>query len=352
MQRAFFAFVTVMLLVANGSAQAQSRIKIATLVPENSAWGSQMKAARDEIKERTDGRVKLHFYWGGVQGSGDPATVKKMIRIGQLHGGDFTPTDFQDKLPDLNIYGLPFVFESLDEVSYVRKQMDQTLADGLTKEGFVTFGFAGDFAIILSSVPVRGLADLKGRKVWLPEGDKISDRAMKKLQLVPNSQPVADVLVGLKTGLFDVVTMPAGAAVALQLHTAVKYFTDMPVIYAMQFLAIQDKVFNKLSAEDQAVAREVLTRAYANIDAQVPADAANAKEALANNGIESVTPNDGEFEQIAELMEANNRDMAKQGMYSLDLLELMQQHIDDYRAAQAAELANTSTDAVALAGKQ
>ena len=208
-----------------------------------------MRSSAKEIKERTEGRVDLNFRYGGTMG--DAGQVKQMMRIGQLHGGDFTPTDFQDQLPDLNVYGLPFAFESLEEVNYVRERMDEALQASIEEAGYVTFGFAGDFAIVLSNIPVRGLDDLRSRKIWLPEGDAISDRAMKELQLVPNSKPISDVLTGLKTGLFDVVTMPASVAVALQLHTAVKYYTDVPVIYAMNFLAIQEKTFNKLSAEDQ-----------------------------------------------------------------------------------------------------
>ncbi len=173
---------------------------------------------------------------------------------------------------------------------------------------------------------------MKGRKVWLPEGDVISDRALKKLQLVPNSKPISDVMTGLKTGLFDVVAIPPAAAVALQWHTAVKYFTDMPVIYAMQFLAIQKKKFDKLESADQEIVREVLTRVYSEINEQAPIDAANAREALANSGITSVEADQGEFAQIQKVMAENNRDMAKQGMFSLELLELMQRHIDEFRS--------------------
>ena len=330
-----FAVISIILVLVTGSASAATVIKIATLVPENSSYGGKFKAARAEIKERTEGRVTLKFYYGGTQGQGDAATVKKMIKIGQLQGSDFTPTDFQDKMPDLNLYGLPFVFESIEEVNYVRKHMDALLAEGFADEGFVTFGFAGDFAIILSNTPVRGLGDLKGRKVWLPEGDAISDRAMKKLRLVPNSKPLSDVLIGLRTGLFDVAPMPPAAAVLLQLHTAVKYFTDMPVIYAMQFMAIQKRVFEKLSSNDQAVVREVLTRVYSEINDQSPADAVNAKEALASSGLESITPDEREFERLQKVMAENNREMAKQGMFSLELLEKMQRHIDEYRSEHA-----------------
>ena len=325
--------LSLMLAIAASPAIAATQIKVATLVPKASSWGSKIDAARAEIKEQTDGRVILKVYYGGVQGHA--AKVKQKIKIGQLHGGDFTPTDFQDKMPNLNLYGLPFVFNSIDEVNYVREQMDETLSAGFAEQGYVTFGFAGDFAIILSNNPVRGLGDMRGRKVWLPEGDAISDRALKKLQLVPNSKPISDVMTGLKTGLFDVVAIPPAAAVALQWHTAVKYLTDMPVIYAMQFMAIQKRVFDKLSAEDQAVMREVLTRVYAEINEQAPVDAANARDALANSGITVVEPNAGEFEHIQKIMAENNHDMAVQGLFSLELLETMQQHIVDFRNQNA-----------------
>ncbi len=337
MNRFGFAVISLILVLVAGTTSAATVIKIATLVPGNSSYGSKIKAAGIEINERTDGRVKLKVYYGGTQGQGDAATVKKMIKIGQLHGGDFTPTDFQDEMPDLNLYGLPFVFRSIEEVNYVRKHMDGLLAEGFADEGFVTFGFAGDFAIILSNTPVRGLGDLKGRKVWLPEGDNISDRAMKTLRLVPNSKPLSDVLIGLRTGLFDVAPIPPTAAVLLQLHTAAEYFTDMPVIYAMQFLAIQKRVFDTLSNDDQLVMRDVLNRMYRELNDETPADAENAKQALASNGLESITPAEGEFERLQKVMADNNRAMAKQGMFSLELLEMMHRYIDEYRSKHADE---------------
>ena len=335
MNKIGLAVISLMLVLVTGSAGAETVIKIATLAPENSSYGSKIGAARAEIKERTEGRVTLKMYFGGTQGQGDPGTVKKMIKIGQLQGGDFTPTDFQDKMPNLNLFGLAFVFKSVDEVNYVRKHMDNLLAEGFADEGFVMFGFAGDFSIILSNTPVRGLGDLKGRKVWLPEGDAISDKAMKKLRLVPNSKPLSDVLIGLRTGLFDVVTIPPTAAVLLQLHTAVKYFTDMPVVYAMQFMAIQKQAFDKLSAEDQVVMRDVLTRVYSELNDESPAAAVNAKEALASSGLESIVPDEGEFERLQKIMADLNRDMAEQGMFSLELLETMHRHLNEYRSEHA-----------------
>src|SRR5690606_33099702 len=211
-----------MVLALFAAAQAGAAdLKIATVLPENTQWMKDMRAGAAEIRERTDGRVNFKFYSGGVQGN--PQTVLRKIKIGQLHGGAFTPTDLQGVYADLNIYGLPFLFESVEEADYVREAIDPKLAAGLEKAGFVSFGFAtAGFARIMSNVPIRSHEDLRGRKVWVPEGDLISYQAMQALDLSPVTLPVTDVLTGLQTGLIDIVAMPPAAALVLQWHTRVR----------------------------------------------------------------------------------------------------------------------------------
>ncbi len=324
-------FAALVLATGSHSVAAQTtQIKIATLAPENTSWMKAFRAGAAEIKERTDGRVVLKFYSGGVQGT--EAKVLRKIQIGQLHGSTFAPMDFQKQYPELNIYGLPFVFESEDEVNYVRKRMDSKLQQGLQKLGFTSFGFAsGGFAIVMSNEPIRGHADLKGKKVWLPQGDLISYEAMKALQLSPVSLPITDVLTGLQTGLIEIVAIPPVVALALQWHTKVRYVTQMPVLYAMGFLGIQSKVLARLDDADRVVVTEVLSRIYAEVNAASPQESLNATQALMNIGLENVEPNEGEFERMRDLMVATNRDMAKREMFSLDLLDEMQRHIDEYR---------------------
>lgn len=320
--------------LAATTAHAQStQIKIATLAPENSQWMTEFRAGAKEIKTRTEGRVELKFYSGGVQGN--ESKVLRKIQIGQLHGGTFAPTDFQKRYPDLNIYGLPFVFRSEDEVNYVRQFMDEKLEAGFDDLGFQTFGFAsGGFAIVMSNDPVRSYEDLKGKKVWLPEGDLISYEAMKALQLSPVALPMTDVLTGLQTGLIDIVAIPPVVALALQWHTKVKYVTELPVLFAMGFMAINDRTYNKLTAEDQAIVDEVLSRIYAEVNAASEEESKNAVNALISVGLKNVAPSDGEFDKISEIMRQTNRDMAQRGMFSAELLREMQQHLRDYREQQ------------------
>lgn len=306
-------------------------LKIATVLPENTAWMKDMRAAVAEIRKRTDGRVGLKIYTGGVQGS--PDKVLRKIKIGQLHGGAFTPTDLQQEYADLNIYGLPFLFASEEEVNYVRERIDPKLAQGLEEAGFVSFGFAsGGFAIILSNTPVRSHGDLKGRKVWVPEGDQISYEAMRALQLAPVTLPLTDVLTGLQTGLIDIVAMSPAGALVLQWHTKVKYLTPMPILYSMGLLAIQERAFERLEPADQAVVRDVMSGLYGKWDRENQQDAENALRALIRSGIEAVEPAPGEQKKLHELMNDNNRTMARAGLFSAELLEEVLQHIESYRS--------------------
>ena len=343
MRKTMMSLAAIVLMIGGQSAVAQTQIKIATLAPQNSSWATEFQSGAKEIEERTAGRVKLKFYWGGAQGA--ESKVLQKIKIGQLHGGTFSPTDFQERYPDVNIYGLPFFFESHDEVDYVRDRIDQKLRKGFEDLGFRTFGFAGGgFAYILSNDPVRSHEDLKGKKVWLPEGDLISYEAMKALQLSPVPLPVTDVLTGLQTGLIDIVAIPPVVALALQWHTKVKYVTQIPVLFAMGFMAVDNRALRRVSAEDQKIMADVLGRVYAEVDAASKSEGENAVEALLGVGIENVEPLPGEVERLRVAMLDTNRQMAQRGMFSTELLEEMQAYVDEYRQENGNQDAEAAGD--------
>ena len=308
-------------------------LKIATVTPEGSAWMEAMRAGAKEIKERTDGRVEIKYYGGGVMGNDDKVLGK--IRIGNLHGGAFTPSALQSIYPDVSLYGLPLVFDSEEEAAYVRDRLDQTLRDGLEENGFVSFGFAATgFAVLMSNEPVEGLADLKGKRVWVPEGDPISYATMEALSVSPVTLPMTDVLTGLQTGLLDMVTMSPIGALVLQWHTKVSYVTDLPLVYTMGFMAISKKAFDKISADDQQVVREVMSDIYARFNEKNLVDNKDALQALLNSGIELVPAADGEKARIRDVLAESNRSMAVAGQYSLELYETMMQYVEEYRRGQ------------------
>lgn len=322
-------FLSIIVLFSSLPAMAAT-LKIATVTPEGSQWMNVMRASAKEIKQRTDGRVLIKYYGGGVKG--DDAKVLGQIRIRQLQGGAFTPSALAAQYLDLNLYGMPLVFDSAEEAAYVRSRMDARLQHGLEDAGFVNFGFAtSGFANIMSSTPIKTLADLKGKRVWVPEGDSISYKSMQSLSLNPVTLPLTDVLTGLQTGLIDIVAIPPIVALVLQWHTKVKYVTQVPLVYSFGFMAIDKKAFEKIGAADQAIVREVMAATYRRFDKVNLVDNQGAFNALVKSGIEVVKFDDEEFFKVRELLLASNLKLGAEGAFTLDLYEEMLHHIDDYR---------------------
>jgi TRAP-type C4-dicarboxylate transport system substrate-binding protein/TRAP-type C4-dicarboxylate transport system permease small subunit len=309
--------LSIVALVLSAPAMAVT-LKIATVTPNGSQWMADMKAGAAEVKERTEGRVQIKFYGGGVKG--DDAKVLGQIRIRQLQGGAFTPSALAAQYSDLNLYGMPLVFDSEEEAAFVRSRMDARLSAGLEEAGFVNFGFAtSGFANIMSATPVRTLADLKGKRVWVPEGDNISAQSLKALSLNPVTLPLTDVLTGLQTGLIDIVAIPPIVALIMQWHTKVKYVTQVPFVYTLGFMAIDKKTFDKISDEDQNIIREVMTKTYQNFDKMNVIDNDAAFDSLIKSGIENVDFDRAEFNKVREILLASNRKIGLGGAFTLEL---------------------------------
>jgi TRAP-type transport system periplasmic protein len=193
----------------------------------------------------------------------------------------------------------------------------------------------------MSNTPISTLDDLKGKKVWVPEGDNISRHSMEAMSLSPVSLPLTDVLTGLQTGLIDIVAMSPIGALVLQWHTKVKYITELPLVYTMGFMAVDKRAFNKISEADQVIVREVMDRTYRNFDKQNLIDNRGARDALLNAGLESVPFDIEEYQRIREVLMVSTAALGEQGLFSPELFEEMLRYAEEYRGQPTAESGST-----------
>lgn len=323
--------LTILLFVIAIPLQAQT-IKLATLAPEGSGWMNAMRAGAAEIGERTEGRVKFKFYGGGVQGN-DKQVLRKM-RIGQLHGGAFTSSVLGEFQKDAALYAMPMLFNDLDEVQFARQRMDNKLRSLLEQAGFVNFGFAGGgFAHIMSIRPVANLDDLEGLKVWIPDGDQLAYGAIKALGVSPVTMPLTDVLTGLQTELIDTIMGPPAGTIILQWNTGVSYITELPLAYIYAMLIVDKKYFDRIEATDQLIVREVMEKVYRGFDQQGNEDNIKAYQALLDDGMKSVMPDQGQVPVWRDVVQKSNHQLAQEGMVSIGLLNEIECYIKAFRDA-------------------
>ncbi len=322
--------IALILLGMISAANAQT-IKLATLAPEGSSWMVAMRAGAKEIGQRTDGRVKFKFYGGGVQGN-DKQVLRKM-RIGQLHGGAFTSNALVAFQKDAILYGMPMLFNNLEEVRFARDRMDDKLRALIEQAGYVNFGFAsGGFAHIMSNRPIANLEDMEGLKVWVPDGDRISYDAVKALGVSPVTMPLTDVLTGLQTELIDTIMGSPIGTIVLQWNTGVSYITELPLAYIYAMMIIQKKYFDRIAPADQAIVREVMERVYLGFEEQGNEDNIQAYKALLADGMKSVTPNQDQLQEWHGAIEASNHKLAAEDVIDAGLLSEIECYVAAYRA--------------------
>ena len=307
-------------------------LKVATVVPEGSAWMKEMRKAAKEIEAKTAGGVRFKFYPGGIMGS--DKTIMRKIRAGQLHGGGFTGGALAQVYPDIDLYGLPLLIRSYAEADYVRSKMDATMIAGLERSGFVALAISdGGFAYLMSQQPLRQVGDLRGAKVWIQEGDVMSLTAFEIAGVSPIQLALADVYTALQTGLVDTLAAPAMGAIALQWHTRVKYLTDVPLTYLTGAFVIDRKTFAQLPAEHQRIVRDVVREAAQRLDAASRKGEESARKALRDHGIEFVsatTPE--EVERWHDITRQALVVLREKQIYSDALIDELQRHLEDFRS--------------------
>jgi TRAP-type C4-dicarboxylate transport system substrate-binding protein len=319
----------ITVFVLSPLAQAKT-FKIATAAPEGTTWMKQIRQGAELIQKKTSGRVKFKFYTGGVMGS-DKSVLKKM-RIGQLHGGAITGGGLSDIYPDIQIYSLPFLFHTHAEVDYVRKSMDDLLKQGMQKKGLRILGISeGGFAYFMSRTKVRKVEDLSGLKNWLPEGDDITRTIYETVGISPVPLPLSDVYTGLQTGLIDTIGSNPTGAIAFQWHTKVKYATDIPLMYLIGVLVIDDKAFQKISPEDQATVTDVMADVFRKLDSLNRQDNINARRALEQQGIEFVKISEDEERRWHSFAEKSRQSLKAQNLYTEEMFKVLESLLKEYR---------------------
>jgi len=317
-------------IACTGPAQATT-FKIATLVPAGTDWMKAMKQGAKSIAEKTDGRVELKFYPGGVMGS--EQSVLRKIRAGQLQGGAFSSGGLADVYPDIQLLNLPMLFDSFAEVDYVRARMEPVMKQNLEAKGFVLLGVAeAGFTRIFSAQPIGDLAAIRKSRLWAPEGDLMVEETYRSMGLSPVFLPISDVYTGLQTGLVDTVTATPSVAIAFQWHSNLGYMTETPLAYLVGLLAIDRHAFDRISSADQAIVRQEIALAVASLDKITREGERRAAEALQNQGFVFVRPESEEIAQWRRLAYESVERLIDRGALTREGVELVRRQLCDYRS--------------------
>ena len=309
------------------------QIKFATLAPEGSTWMKTMHAIDDELRQRTENRLGFKFYPGGVQG--DEKDVLRKIRNGQLHGGGFTGFGLGVVVPEVRVNELPFMFESLDELDYLREQTDPYFEKAFEDKGFVHLGWADvGFIYVFSKKPIKTPDDMNSARMWIWAGDPLAELFFKAFGISPIPLSAPDVLTSLQTGVIDAVYGSSLACVALQWFTRIDYMTDVPLTHGLGAALISTKALKKVAPADVLILREVSQPLLRQLTEKTRKQNQEAMGEMKKEGVQLIAVDET---TRAEFFATGRRAWGDGvgRLYSQELLDRVTAIVEDYRNGRA-----------------
>jgi TRAP-type C4-dicarboxylate transport system substrate-binding protein len=304
-------YVTLLLAPPSAGGQPPTVIKLATLAPEGSAWIQVLKAAADEAQQKTGNAVQFKIYPGGVMG--DERDMVRKMHIGQIHAAMLSSASLASLYPEIDALQIPFLFSSYPEADFVVGKMEAGFKAGLEKNGYVALGWSeAGFVYLMSTVPVDTLELLRKAKVWIWNDSPMAKAIFEEADVMGVPLSIADVLVGLQTGLVEVVYAPPSVAVALQWFTRVKFVTDAPLNYMLGGLVARKEAFDKIDPPHQAVVKEVFQRHSTRLREAIRAENQEALSVMQKQGIKLLTPGEA---QIADYKAISEKAMQRESSH-------------------------------------
>jgi TRAP-type C4-dicarboxylate transport system substrate-binding protein len=258
------ALHVLVFLALAAAAQAQTVVKLATILPEGTVWDKNIKQMGEEWKTATDGRVTVTVFAGGTQGD-EPQVLRKM-RVDALQAAAFTAVGLGSIDAAFNVFDIPFFFDSYDELNYVTDKLTPEIRKRVEAKGFVLLNWGGGgWAQVFTKKPVQTVDDLKSVKLYTSAGNDRMVQWFKANGFQPRAMAMTDIMTGLTTGMIDGLPSPPLGALMFQWYRQTPYMLELGlapiiganVITAKTWKAIPDADKPKLLAAADGVEKRL-----------------------------------------------------------------------------------------------
>ena len=304
-------------------------IKMGTLAPEGSSWMKTFNALNTEVMKRTENKVQFRIYPGGVLG--DEMDMLRKMKIGQIQCAAFTSGGLSAIFKEIDVLQVPFLFQTYDEVDATLRKMEPFFRKGFEDNGYIFLGWSeGGFIYLMSTVPVASVADLQKTKVWTWEESPMSKAIFDEVGVKAIPLSVPDVMVGLQTGLVDVVYAPPTGAITLQWFTKVKDLTDVPLAYLAGGIVMRKDIFKQISSPHQNFILESFQNHLDQLKTVTRDENRDAIKVMTKQGVKLITPSKDQIDEFKRLSNKAMGHISGQS-FSKKVLDEVTSLLEEYR---------------------
>jgi len=209
-----------------GTSRAAVTIAMGTVAPTDSPWHKVLKQMGEDWKKVSNGEVTLKVLADGSLGD-ELAMVQKM-RAGVLSGIAISGAGLPEIEPSVMAFQAPMMFDSYEELDYVRDRIAPKLEKAIEDKGFIVLNW-GDVGWIhfFSKIPARTLDDFRKTKLYIVAGDAKAENFYKLAGFKPVPLASTDILPMLQTGVIDAFDAPPLFALSGQFFGLAKHMSDI-----------------------------------------------------------------------------------------------------------------------------
>jgi len=243
--------MSILLLGCLSPCLPQTTIKMGTLAPDGSPWHIALQSMAERWRKISGGQVKLVIYPGGVLGD-EPDMVNKM-RIGQIQAAGLSGAGLSGIEPGVMALQIPMMFDSYEELDYVRERVAPRLEKLMETRGYVVLNW-GDVGWVhfFTTRPATRLADMRNMKLFTWAGDNDTLELWKANGFRAVSLAATDILTGLQTGLIDAVPTTPLYALLNQSFGIAHYMTGVKWAPLVGATVITARTWNALPAAQRS----------------------------------------------------------------------------------------------------
>ena len=277
---------------------------------------------RDQLYEKTNGRIWMEIYPSGQLG--DDAECYQGMQMGAVdmyRGNASSLTDFGKN--QISALALPYIFRDRNHFWDVcTSELGDSILANLQEcgTGMVALCFLDEGArnFFTTTKPVTKLADLAGQKIRVQQSALMMD-TVAALGASPTPVDYAELYTALQSGIVDGAENPPASYYSNKFYEVAPYYVLDGHTYSPSVILISEMMWNSLSAEDQAIMREVADMTEVYNRAEIEAADQAAYDSLKANGVQIL-----ELEDQAAWVEAMGPVYEKHGKDFLDLIAQIQ----------------------------
>lgn len=234
-------------------------IRLGHVLPESHSWHIATTGFAEEVTTRTEGRVQIEVFPSGQLGS--EKEVIEGLQFGSVQAGLIGAGSFQGVEPRMGIIEMPYAWGAREQAfAALDGELGDALEAMLEPKGLKVIGWwETGFRNITNNVrPVEKPADLAGIKIRVTP-DKVRLATFEGLGAEPAPLSFGELYSALQQGLFDAQENPLAIIYAASFFEVQKYVSKSEHIWGAATLTVSKSVWEKMSAEDQAIVSDAAT---------------------------------------------------------------------------------------------